>query len=146
MPTRIGNVAKGSILEKFDEYINGPDNGHGPAERRARADKIKQELEDGGDLVQSAIDVGIPLTAEEQEHLNRDWLNKTQQGWWPNHPVEKELRQGFIDSARAVKETGKPVDHYWISTGEKVEMFPEPGPVQVTTLILTPPPPSPAPA
>jgi hypothetical protein len=147
MPTSAGNISKGEILAKFDEYINGPNNSHEAKDRKAKATEVKSKLTRGDELISIIVNSEISLGQDQLDHLGRDWLDKAlsggaKSGWWQYlQPLDPVFRQGFIESAEAVEATGYHVDHYWVSAGHSVEMWVCQGAAQITTLIATPTPP-----
>jgi hypothetical protein len=78
----------------------------------------------------------------EIHHVGADWFD-TEAGWFRGHgPVEPVLRAGFIQAARVALESDPalPVDCYWMSNHDRIEVVVTRSPQQVTMILMTPQP------
>jgi len=79
--------------------------------------RIIADLRSGGNLVDLAKRYGLRIDPDEERHIRVDWLNETGQGWWQSpkpQPVAELIRSAMIKLTELARDTGKPVDSYWI--------------------------------
>lgn len=135
MPDMPGFIAKSTIFEKIDAYIN-----ESPAARGATA---RQALTDStlNDLLKVAEELGIELEPHEEQHLQQHWFDAAS-GWWQSsQPVEPIVRRGLLEAVKLVAEKGVPIDCYWAcASGEgHFETWVLESDAQVTLVVATPP-------
>ena len=113
MPDMPQSVSKGPILARLDEFSRSADN----------LRRLRDSLDVAGeasDLVQILQD-HIGLSADEKNHLEKDWFNRDNDGWWPKRqPIKPVMARGFIVAvAAALRPTqdnkdSLPLDCYWV--------------------------------
>lgn len=74
------------------------------------------------------------LTPDDSAHLTDDFL-----AWWPHLPVAQVLREGWMHAFSTGRESGKPMEAFWVQGAEEVAMYISEGPHQVTVVMATPP-------
>jgi hypothetical protein len=84
--------------------------------RRLEADPSKPENK----LVKIARDMGFYASDAQAEHVKRDWLNDPPGGgFWPAVDTEAILRQGLLAACRKFRETGLPLEFFWVISGDQ---------------------------
>jgi hypothetical protein len=82
-----------SIINRLTGPVNDPANG----------------------LVQIGIDFGFYADLAKTEHLRNDWFNEGGNGFWQNvADVEGIMRKGLAKTCELFKQTGKPVELFWV--------------------------------
>ncbi|HYC23594.1 MAG TPA: hypothetical protein VEI94_12855 [Candidatus Bathyarchaeia archaeon] len=79
--------------------------------------RIIADLRSGENLVDLAKRYGLRIDPDEERHIRVDWLNETGQGWWQSpypQPVAELVRAAMIKLTELARDTGRPVDSYWI--------------------------------
>lgn len=113
MPDMPQSVSKGPILTRFDQFSRSPANLIALKENLAVAGE-------GSNLV-AILNSHNLLTADEANHLERDWFDRDGDGWWPTRqPIQPIIAKGFIEAIDKALEptmTGQealPLDCYWV--------------------------------
>ncbi|MEK7247002.1 MAG: hypothetical protein AAB092_00870 [Chloroflexota bacterium] len=113
MPEMPQSVAKGPILTRFDQF----------SQSAANLQDLKANLAVDGESsnVVAILNSHNLLTADEANHLERDWFDRDGDGWWKTRqPIQPIIAKGFIEAIDKALEptiTGQealPLDCYWI--------------------------------
>jgi hypothetical protein len=132
MPGRppLDYIAKGAVHKKIDPLVNDTTD---PKKREALLMALKDSARD---YVQILVE-HAGVTEAEAAFLRRTWYNPN--GWWRDHqPIEPIVRQGLIKSIELAIERNLPIDSYWVSGGDQLQVIVTCSNYQVTRLILTP--------
>lgn len=144
-----GNIAKGPILEKFDQYVN---------EERSHLEELLLFYLNTTKTVAQVVGQGRTrqvqngphkgnaiLSSQDEQHVKDHWLAELlgpatpkDKGWWPTfRPMGEVLRRGLVqalalcdrvpDPNKAPKDWAKrpaalPLDSYWVCAGHHFEL------------------------
>jgi hypothetical protein len=72
-------------------------------------------------LAQIAIDFGFYKDAQHAEHLAKHWLDDPPgTGFWPGIlEVEEIIRKGMALALKKFRETGRPLEFFWVISGDQ---------------------------
>ncbi len=71
-------------------------------------------------LVKIAVDHGFYADAAQAEHVKKDWLNDPPGGgFWPSIDTESIIRKGLLTLCEQFKATGKPIEVFWVISGDQ---------------------------
>jgi hypothetical protein len=134
-------VGKGTQFGMLDRQFGGSEE-----EFMAAYDAALARLEgpDTESLPEAALHHSDPtsgrttgLSADDVEHFQRHWLGD----WWPDHPVEEVLRNGFAAAIRRAREQRLPIEAIWLCADEDAfQVYFVEGPRQITVIVYTPTP------
>jgi hypothetical protein len=136
-----GHIAKGTILEKLDTYLNDPGTNLDDVLTKLKDKSKFPKLLDVIDDIRTAVG----FTKADLDHLRRDWFDEYS-GWWrEQQPVGPTVRQGFIQACELAKgPPRRPLDCYWVcSDTHHFEVFVTRSDAQITLIHFSPPAPLP---
>jgi hypothetical protein len=139
-----GIVSKGRILRALDAVL---ENRTKRAEFHTRLTSKEPSGAFSETLIEIVSDSNLfDLSQREIKHLQEDWF-ALKGSYWPRHqPTEIVVRLGLaqaIDIARRPEPNheDRPIDFFWVCTGDAIKVTACGGPAQITVMLLTPPPP-----
>ena len=142
-----GIIAKVPINKRIDLLSNPTTFGSHREFERAR-DAFLADLQSfdpnnkGQDYVEILKKHGIVIGKKEEAHLRNHWFNEDgQSGWWtrPEYgPIAEIHRLGLIEAFLMSKAENKPIDSYWICTGNRFQVCIGWSEQQITRIIISP--------
>jgi hypothetical protein len=106
--------------------------------------QIIAALEAGEGLCDLASRHGLLTDPAEEAHLRRDWYGEGEPDrrsrWWPEHDVERLVREGYVRAFKGVRDRDLPLAAYWLSGHHDFVVAVLPSRFQMTLLLLTPDP------
>ena len=156
MPVMPGNVSKGLILQRLDDYVNASQTNASNLLGSLKPDEAEPGLAELAASLLIAVDPAVGAWKSEEDHLGQDWFSTGADAWWREHqPIENVVAKGieqavrlclFVDGDPTGAERPTPflLDSYWVCAGHSLEVTSmvkahESG-GQVTMLIMTPSP------
>src|SRR5262245_53836423 len=135
-----GQITKGPVHKKVDDYVNHKDSGGNFDNRNGFLNKL---LNNAGTPAQylTILKNDVGLTQAEVNYLDTVWYGTPPGVNWPNlQPIYPVLLQGLI---KALQEAGTtlPLDSYWMPVGgpPMLTVVTMKSAAQVTRIIVTPP-------
>lgn len=103
-------------------------------------DDIIAELDQPGcDIVELAQRYGLVSDPDEIQHLRREWYDDPPgTGWWPEFDTMEIVRVAYLETLRAVQQTGLSVDALWVPDQEHFSVAVCMSPRQITMVFFTP--------
>jgi len=141
-----GNIVKGPILKKFDDFIN-----KSSSDLKLALDAYESSTATAKSILEFGVLRGIldPLGSKDTDHIVNDWIPEADsasaslpawdpRGWWPRFfPLGEILCQGLANALRVcfyenpdepdktkLKPRGLPlpIDTYWVCAGSHFEV------------------------
>lgn len=146
MPVMCANVARGSLIDSVEEYINGFDDSANAQsgdnkDYGNRRPRLREDLEGStplAKLLQTHLIEGCDATV--CDHLRQHWFDDGSANWWPhNEQKEAVVRHGLAEAIRIREEEGnRPVCILWTCAGHHFQVAVHNSEAQITVMILTP--------
>ena len=73
-------------------------------------------------VVDIATSAGMYADSTQSKHLDKDWLDSGGQGFWhtSKYKVGELVRQGMIQALEVYQATGKPLEFFWMISGQNM--------------------------